>query len=546
MLNSTKSLLASVTIYCRSNSIVKSCNRAFTDLLGFTESEIKNIPLADKLLLGEEASFLTLEALFSAARVSDEGVFTKAKMFNSLHYAVTIELHCVYKKEDTFELYFHVIENKSIDPISGLPNGWALISRINYLSRNQHLTLKNMVLIVVEADNFSSINFRYDYTTGDEYLAVLGRKLQDIFKGFAFVIRFSNAKFAILIEDYEKLSPPVLTTKVVQICKSLCTELEKPVKLSNNIEIIKSFSIGVSSPNFPYDSYLSMQIAAESETQKSKKYSINTYSIASSDPQSDFLTRKLIIEALPQAMIQSDIKIHYQPQYDILTEQLIGLEALSRWYEPTLGHIPPNIFVAIAEDIGMHFEFDLWVFEKVCHQIMEWKQEKITVPRIAVNVSFKTMEMSTLIVRIQQILKKTACPCYLLELEITETSSFHDSHMLSRNILNVKSLGIHIAIDDFGTGYSSLNLIRTFHLSIDKLKLDRSLIDKVCETELDKNFTRHIIELGKILNISVLAEGVETQEQFELLTELGCNSVQGYYFSKAQNSEDIKILLNKS
>jgi EAL domain-containing protein (putative c-di-GMP-specific phosphodiesterase class I) len=322
--------------------------------------------------------------------------------------------------------------------------------------------------------------------------------------------------------------------------------LTKPITVSETLEITKSFSIGVSSPGFEYDCFHSMDIAAETEKQKSKKYSINKYYIATSDPTRELLTKKLIIDALPQAISQHKIQVYYQPQYDIITHKLIGFEALSRWYDETLGNITPDVFVTITEEIGLHFEFDLWVFEKVCRQIVEWQKKAMLVPRIAINISFKTMEMSSFIERIKVIVDKTGCPTNLLELEVTETSSITNATMLSANMLQIKSLGMYIAIDDFGTGYSSLSLIRSFSLSIDKLKLDRSLIDKVCHTQLDRNFVKHIIELGKILNVAVLAEGVETQQQLDLLTELGCDYVQGYYFSKALPNEEIVPLIQKT
>lgn len=544
MTDNTKTLLAALTIHngcC--NSIVTSCNDAFTELFGFIDSEMKNTFLADKLVLSKETLCCDLKALFFVAIATDGGIFASAKMFNNLHYAMAVKLHCVYQGNDTFKLYFRVSENKSIDPISGLPNGWALLSRINYLMSRENLGFKNLALIIIDVDNFSTINYRHDFIVGDQYLVVLGKLLQNATKGFGFVVRFCNAKFSILIENKDGLLGEKSFEWIEEICEFLTHLLIQPITVSDDLEITKSFSLGVSSPGFEYENYHAMEIAAETEMKKAKKYSINKYYIALPEIKGELLTRKLIIEALPQAIVKDQIQVYYQPQYDIHSHQLIGLEALSRWSNDLLGTIPPDIFVPITEDIGLHFEFDLWVFEKVCTQLVLWQKQSIQVPRIAINISFKTMEMSTFIERIKIILKKTTCSTSLLELEVTETSSINNAKMLSENMLQVKELGMHIAVDDFGTGYSSLSLIRTFHLSLDKLKLDRSLIDKICQTQLDKNFTKHIIELGKILNVSVLAEGVETQQQLDLLIELGCDYAQGYYFSKAQTSEDIVLLM---
>jgi diguanylate cyclase (GGDEF)-like protein len=545
MTNNTNTLLATLTIH---NGLIIDCNEAFTEQFGFIFSQIKNTHIEDKLVLSNSASFSDINALFEASLETAEGVLTLARLYNHLHYDVTVKLHCVAQNDDVFKLYFSVSKNKSMDPISELPNGWALTSRIQYLLKNQHIALKNMVLIILDVDNFSTINYRYNYQIGDEYLIALAKVLQTVAENIGFVVRFANAKFGILIEDYELLPSEMLTSRIEQFCQLLCTELSKPIAISETLNITKCFSIGVSSPGIEYDCFHSMDIAAETEKQKAKKYSINKYYIATPEPTNELLTKKLIIDALPQAIAQHKIQVHYQPQYDINTKKLIGVEALSRWFDETLGHITPDVFIAITEEIGLHFEFDLWVFEKACKQIVAWQivawqKNAILVPRIAINISFKTMEMSTFIERIKIIVNKTGCPTNLLELEVTETSSITNSSMLSANMLQIKALGIYIAIDDFGTGYSSLSLIRNFHLSIDKLKLDRSLISKVCHTQLDRHFVKHIIELGKILNVAVLAEGVENQQQLDLLTELGCDYVQGYYFSKALPSEEIVQLI---
>lgn len=533
MIDISKTLLAVLTVYRGSVNMVTSCNQAFTELSGFSSSAICNSHLAEKVVLDNIDNYPTLDALFDSAAQSADGIMTSGKLFNIFYYAIGVKLHCVYEGRDIYSLYFSASENKSIDPITKLPNGWALISRVNYLLENKRIALKNMVLLVLEADNFSAINFRYDYAVGDQYLTLLGQRLQALLKSFGFVIRFSNAKYAILIEDNENLSEIMLKQRIELICQNLCSALAKPIEISKELSICKSFSIGVSSPGHDYHCYHAMQIAAETVKQKAKKYSINNYFIASPEPKADFLRHKLIIEAFPQAMANDIIDIHYQPQYDMSTQELVGLEALSRWTDESLGVIRPDIFVKITEEIGLHFEFDLWVFEKVCKQLTLWQRQSIHVPRIAINVSFKTMEMSTFIERIKHILHITNCPTHFLELEVTETSSINNAKMLSDNMLKVKALGMHIAVDDFGTGYSSLSLIRTFHDSINKLKLDRSLVDKICQTDLDKNFIKHIIELGKILDLKVLAEGVETEQQLALLIELGCDYAQGYYFSKA-------------
>jgi len=538
MTDHTKKLLAELTI---KNGLVISCNDTFVDLIGFTEAELKDILLETKLHLLAESEFLNLNNFLEQA--TSTGIFTDAIMFNSAHYAVNVNLFCI-KEDDLVKLYFRVLQNKRFDPISELPNGGALTSRVDYLLEYGNLTMKDMVLILVEVDNFSTINYRYNFIVGDHYLVALGKLLTSAIKDIDFVVRFSNAQYGLLFENHDQLSCDDLFKRIESICQELCLLLDEPLNVGDNIEIIKSFSIGCSAPNVDYDCFHSMGIAAETAMSKSHKFSINKFNIASLSDTDELITRKLIIDALPQSIIQNKIQVYYQPQYDIKdNNKLIGLEALSRWNDELLGNIKPDLFVSIAEDIGLHFEFDLWVFDNVCRQIMDWKNNNVDTPRVAINISIKSLETPRFIERIQVIIDQTLCPTNLLELEVTETTSITNIQLLSDNMLKAKALGIHIAIDDFGTGYSSLYIIRTFCKSFDKLKLDRSLVDKISESHLDKAFTKQVIELGKILNISVLAEGVETKEQLDLLIECGCDYVQGYYFSKALTHQDTAALI---
>ncbi|MCG7588601.1 bifunctional diguanylate cyclase/phosphodiesterase, partial [Photobacterium sp. OFAV2-7] len=384
------------------------------------------------------------------------------------------------------------------------------------------------------------------FDIGDNYLWVLGKTLQERLKDKGLVVRYSNAKFGVLVEENNGLTSDAFDEYVHQICRRLCDVAAMPLKLKGGHQVNKSFSIGVSAESAVYDSYHAMEVATEIAMREAKKFSTSKYCLATEQTKDDLVFKKLIIEELPQAIEQNQIKIYFQPQYDLCSGALIGFEALSRWQHNELGYIPPDVFVGVAEDIGLHFEFDLWVFNQVCRQIVEWREHGINTPRIAINISFKTIEMTTFVSRIIEIINTTQCPTELIEVEITETATAKNISMLRDNITQLKSAGINIAVDDFGTGYSSLNLIRTFCRSLDKLKLDRTLIENICNTELDREFTRQIIELSRVLQVKVLAEGVETQEQRELLTQLGCDCAQGYYFDKALPTSEAQALIDRA
>lgn len=541
------SLLPVLTI---NNGTVMACNDVFTEQVGYIESEIIGNQLHCILSVIDTDTQDTVSNENIADYISGKAQkgCVRAALKDKHHYALPVDVQCQARvgTPGEFELYFRIVENKSVDPITGLPNGWAIRSRAEYLLRLSDSCKPSMALIIFSVDNFSTMNYRYGFDVGDNYLWVLGRTLQETVSDNGLVVRYSNAKFGVLVEDYNGLSNEAFHCHINQLCQHICAVSAVPLELNGGYRVGKSFSIGVSAESAIYDSYHAMEVATETAMREAQKYSVSKYCIATEQIKDDLVFKKLIIEELPQAIEQNQIKIYFQPQYDLSNGMLIGFEALSRWQHTELGNIPPDIFVGIAEEIGLHFEFDLWVFNQVCSQIIEWRKHGVNTPRIAINISFKTIEMTTFVSRIVDIINTTQCPTELIEIEITETATAKNIGTLRDNITQLKSAGINIAVDDFGTGYSSLNLIRTFCQSLDKLKLDRTLIENICNTELDREFTRQIIELSRVLQVKVLAEGVETREQRELLTQLGCDCAQGYYFDKALPVAETKALIDRA
>ena len=516
------------------NGQIKSCNDMFSTLIGLTCLEIIDIEINDLLHLDNNKNMINLDSLFDHSGPNEEGIFASGEL-----------VYCKKIADNEFKLCFKVIQNKAIDPISGLPNGWAMSARASHFFNTTNSTTPKMRLLVLSVDNFATINFRYGFDAGDNYLSVLGKKLQSILSESGLVVRLANARFGILIENKCRLSSVELNAYIINICEQLCNLSRGSLILNNGIKVNKSFSIGISAEHTEYDSYFSMEIAAETAMRESERQSNSQYCFAKAEMKPDLMTNKLIIDEFPNAIEKSLIKIHYQPQYEFENNKLVGFEALSRWMHKDLGYISPDVFIRIAEDIGLHFEFDLWVFTQVSHQIVQWREQHVYSPKIAINISFKTLEMTDFVVRLQSIIEHSGCPTNLLEIEVTETASISNMITLIDNVRAVKKLGINIAIDDFGTGYSSLSLVRTLRSSLDTLKIDRSLVADICSSPLDREFARKVIGLGEVLEVKVLAEGVETLAQRDLLQELGCDYAQGYYFDKALTVKAAEKLIIK-
>lgn len=545
MSNRISPLLPSIQV--KKDRII-SFNQAFKDLTGLEDIEISTYRLSENLsdIRFNNQDVSSIEQLITMQSQHLPEVLGQATIKDSNFFPLPVKIDIDFNQsKNSLTIYFQSFTNRSLDPISKLPNGWAISSRANHILATNLESPKHLAIIILNVDNFSTINYRYGFVIGDAYLEQLGKKLKSMLNNY-FVVRYSNAKFGILIEDQQQLPVAKFKKKVEGICESLCDLSETPLRINQSLTIKKIFSIGVSSPYFQYKDYYAMEVAAETAMASAQKQSTTGYQFANLKVIQSLLSNKFIIDEFPSAMAQNQIEVFYQPQYKIKHGELIGFEALSRWKHPTMGNIPPDVFISIAQKIGFDYQFDLWVLKQVCQQINAWKEKKLTPPKVAINVSFKTVEMPDFINQVKNILSQTNCPVSLIEIEITETTSINNEKILKNNIIALKQLGFSIAVDDFGTGYSSLSLVRNYHSFFNKLKLDRSLIENICKTSTDQLFVKQIINLGKLLNLEVLAEGVENLEQLSMLGHLGCIYAQGFYFDKALSKFDAEFLISKS
>lgn len=239
------------------------------------------------------------------------------------------------------------------------------------------------------------------------------------------------------------------------------------------------------------------------------------------------------------AMQRNEFMLYYQPQIDLHSGKLIGVEALCRWQHPQMGVLLPNLFIPMAEDLGLIDELGLRMVEMGCRQMMAWDQAGLQVPRLAVNLSVRELERSQLPQQIADILQRTGLNPARLELEVTESKLMRHADMAIQALNALRALGITLAIDDFGTGYSSLSYLK--RLPLHRLKIDRSFIRDLTHDVNDDSIARAIIALGHNLGFEVLAEGVESREQAEFLSGEGCLEGQGYLYSRPMTADELQL-----
>jgi EAL domain-containing protein (putative c-di-GMP-specific phosphodiesterase class I) len=349
--------------------------------------------------------------------------------------------------------------------------------------------------------------------------------------------RLGGDEFILLIEDFQEIKQ--LETIAHKI---LSTVIKPMVLLGEECRVTASIGISV----FPKDGQeeqslmknadIAMYFAKEEGKNNFQFYSENIHAMSSA---------RLAIETnLRYAIERNELYLNYQAQLDFKTDEITGVEALLRWNSKYLGMVTPAQFIPIAEETGMIVPIGRWVLKTACAQNVAWQKQGLPPVSMAVNLSLRQLTDESFLLDIKEILKETGMAANFLELEITESMVMHNPERLIPILTKIKAMGIRLAIDDFGTGYSSLSQLRNF--PIDSIKVDRSFIRNLPQDMDNKAITEAIITMGRSLNLTVVAEGVETKEQEDFLRQKVCDEMQGFYFSKPIEPDQFAVLLRNS
>jgi EAL domain-containing protein (putative c-di-GMP-specific phosphodiesterase class I) len=277
---------------------------------------------------------------------------------------------------------------------------------------------------------------------------------------------------------------------------------------------------------------------------RAKELGRNAYQFYSAQISTGASERLSLETGLRRALERDELMLYYQPQIETCTGRIVGMEALVRWQHPELGVLPPARFIKLAEENGLIVPLGDWVVHSACRAHREWQKLRIAPARIAVNLSPRQFLHAGLVKDTVQVLSQTGCKAKFLELEITESMVMHDPAGAALLMEELKEMGVRIAMDDFGTGYSSLAHLKRF--PIDSLKIDRSFISDLPGDSGNVAITDAIIAMARTLHLTVIAEGVETRAQFDFLRRLGCDEVQGFYFSPPVPFDDATVLLREA
>ncbi len=397
---------------------------------------------------------------------------------------------------------------------------------------------KTVSVMFIDLDDFRLLNDGYGIIVGDEIVQMFGQFLSDFENEDVIVSHFSADIYCIGIYD------PCGERSVGAIYDKISAGLQKPFKLSGGLEIPIAASIGVAEYPEAASNTLELINCAEIVMFKAKASGKGKMQNFDGSILEDFLQNVNIENKLKGAVFDQNFMMYFQPQFHTSDRVLRGVEALIRWKDNTGKTIHPDIFIPIAEKNGTIVPIGTWVMEESIRLYAGWKEKYHYPMLISLNVSAIQYKQPDFVDKVMQILHKYDVSPEEIELEITETILIDDFQEITEKLETLRGMGVKISLDDFGTGYSSLSYLKG--LPIDTLKIDKSFIDTVVTDENTRIITESIIYMVKKLGFETIAEGVETQEQFDYLTEIDCDNIQGYYLGKPMPPEEIEVLIQKT
>jgi diguanylate cyclase (GGDEF)-like protein len=421
------------------------------------------------------------------------------------------------------------------DALTGLANRITFEQRLKEAISQAKRNQTELVVLFFDLDRFKRINDTLGHTVGDKLLVNVSKRLRSTLRGSDTLARFGGDEFAVLMLDAHQESAGDVA------CKLLAAVNEPMLVDGHNLHV--STSIGISAYPHDGDNVEDLLKNADTAMYRSKDKGGRQFTFFASEMNARVERRLLLENKLRQAIDGSLLYLAYQPKWDTASGALVGVEALVRWRDEAEGNISPAEFIPLAEECGLIHDIDLWVLEEACREILALKQQCGCELQLSVNFSPSHFIRFDICEEVSSVLRRTHFPGHDLELEITENLVGPDVVDISSKIHAIRDLGVEISIDDFGTAYSSLSRLK--QLPLNTLKIDKSFIQDLEEDPDDKTLVRTIIAMAHNLNMKVVAEGVETQAQYDFVREHQCDMVQGYLLGKPISVEELEILLKQ-
>ena len=421
------------------------------------------------------------------------------------------------------------------DALTGLANRALFRNRVEHAVLQRNRGGGECAVLLLDLDDFKVINDTNGHTAGDQLLSEVADRLRACMRPDDTAARLGGDEFGVLLEHVTDIRD------AVKVTERILAALRRPIHLGNQVWLMTA-SVGIASADFSGSDADELLRNADVAMYSAKSSGKGRFGIYEPTMHAAVLERLALENDLRTGLATDQLRLHYQPEVDIHSGEVVGVEALVRWQHPSRGLVPPNEFILVAEDAGLIEGVDAWVLQTAMRQLRRWMAEGVAPIRMAVNISGRELKGGELVERIRGTLEETGVAPGQLEVEVTEHSTVETTNALEI-LEELRGLGVRVAIDDFGIGYSMLSRLNDFPL--DKLKLDQSFLRKLAFGGDEAPIVSGIIAMGHSLGMEVLAEGVETEEQLAFLRRAGCDQAQGFYFSRPVEPLELAGMLRR-
>ena len=524
-------------------------NDRFTQITGYTQDELKgkNPRLLKSGRQGADFYRGMWETLLAHGAWQGE-VFNQRK--DGSIYKEWLRITAIHNKDqvthyigqfgylgDQRRLISRINHLTQFDPLTGLPNRSLFLDRLDQALTAALRSQRSVGVMLVNLDRLRLINDNLGQATGDRVLIDMTQRFSQQIRQGDTVARLSGNEFCFVLVNLSS------DEDLIALATRLQEAISTPIEYKTHSLVITA-SIGISVAPRDGDNGNALLKAADAALMRAKQEGGSNFGFYSPGMNAGFQRRQAIEANLRKALENHELSVFYQPQNSLDSGNIIGTEALVRWRNPELGSISPSEFIPIAEETGMIVQIGNWVLKEACKQYSGWQDTGLTRIRVAVNLSARQFRVPRLSDEIAEILESTGLPAEYLELEITESALIHDIEAAKETCRKLKKMGVKLSLDDFGTGYSSLAYVALF--PFDKLKIDQGFVRDITQNPANAAIATAAIAIARGLNLSVLAEGVETEAQAIFLRNRHCDAMQGFFFERPLPAEDITELLAKS
>lgn len=421
------------------------------------------------------------------------------------------------------------------DPLTGLANRSLLWDRLDHAISRARREGQIVALMFVDLDHFKSVNDQFGHAAGDTLLRQVADRIQGVVRESDTVARLGGDEFTVILEGMHR--PENAGT----VADKILADVAAPYRIAGR-EMFMTASIGIVIYPLDGDEVDDLVRDADLAMYAAKDAGRNNYQFFTPELRAQTTQRLYLIDGLRRALADQDgLHLAYQPKFDLPSGDVVGVEALLRWEHPEMGMVSPSRFIPLAEETDLIIPLGRWVIENACAQAARWYRSGLDQLRVSVNVSSRQFHYGDLVETVQTALDRSSLDPDQLELELTEGTLIDDVELARRTLERLRKVGVRVSVDDFGTGYSSLSYLKQF--PIDALKIDRSFIDGITDSADDAAISTAIIRMGHSLRLQVVAEGVETEGQLEVLRGLGCDVVQGFLLGRPTPPELVEQLV---